>query len=549
MKKTSVFILLLLVFQTVFAQESPKRSELVESIEKIVDNRKYDSAISIIEKELPKYKKPDASRLHHLKGKSLYGIRKYDAALVSLRKAIESVNAQKEIDSITLIDANSIMGYCLADMGALNQAITYAKKSKLISSALDRKKEVSIINCDIATYFSDLNQYDSAIYYLNKAFEIDLITKDSANLVYDLGGLGYFKVMKKEYEEGIKYYNESLKYLKENDYRQRGTTYNNIGMAYLENEKYEDAEKYLFKSIAFHEKIKDSTKVMMRYMNLGILYIKTNKLDKALKYEQAAVKYFDKKKNSHLEVKSLIHLSKIYGKKSNDASQLKTAKKAKSLAEKKGYLAEVISANKQLINAYKKQNNFRSAFNLTRDNQVYIDSLSRNKHLQAINKLELKYVTEKKEQKIQELKLKNQIAESELYKAKTKQLIIALVAGAILIIVSVFYFLKRKQAILEKEASELRIDAIQKRFIELHKSPSELSVELDYEDLNNKLHNELSEREFEVLKLSLSGKTNNEISEALFLSVNTVKYHLKKIYPKLGVNSRKEAFKYILSLK
>lgn len=51
----------------------------------------------------------------------------------------------------------------------------------------------------------------------------------------------------------------------------------------------------------------------------------------------------------------------------------------------------------------------------------------------------------------------------------------------------------------------------------------------------------LSEREEEVLDLLIEGKTNRQIGEALFVSTNTVAFHIKKIYAKLHVNSRAEA--------
>jgi DNA-binding NarL/FixJ family response regulator len=51
----------------------------------------------------------------------------------------------------------------------------------------------------------------------------------------------------------------------------------------------------------------------------------------------------------------------------------------------------------------------------------------------------------------------------------------------------------------------------------------------------------LTPRETEVLDLLVEGKTNREIGEALFISVNTVAYHVKQIYEKLHVHSRAEA--------
>ena len=51
----------------------------------------------------------------------------------------------------------------------------------------------------------------------------------------------------------------------------------------------------------------------------------------------------------------------------------------------------------------------------------------------------------------------------------------------------------------------------------------------------------ISERELEVLQLLADGRTNKEIAQALYISINTVKSHLKSIYGKLGVNNRREA--------
>jgi LuxR family maltose regulon positive regulatory protein len=51
----------------------------------------------------------------------------------------------------------------------------------------------------------------------------------------------------------------------------------------------------------------------------------------------------------------------------------------------------------------------------------------------------------------------------------------------------------------------------------------------------------LTGRELEVLGLLAKGQTNQEIAQVLYLSVNTVKTHLKNIYAKLDVHSRRQA--------
>ena len=57
----------------------------------------------------------------------------------------------------------------------------------------------------------------------------------------------------------------------------------------------------------------------------------------------------------------------------------------------------------------------------------------------------------------------------------------------------------------------------------------------------NEEPNQLTEREIELLQWMVEGLSNKRIAQKLFISENTVKYHIRNILQKLGVQNRTEA--------
>lgn len=70
---------------------------------------------------------------------------------------------------------------------------------------------------------------------------------------------------------------------------------------------------------------------------------------------------------------------------------------------------------------------------------------------------------------------------------------------------------------------------------------------ISLKEVNKISMDELTQREFQVVLEICNGKSNLEISEVLFVSMNTVKTHLKNIFSKLDVKSRTELIHKIIS--
>lgn len=94
---------------------------------------------------------------------------------------------------------------------------------------------------------------------------------------------------------------------------------------------------------------------------------------------------------------------------------------------------------------------------------------------------------------------------------------------------------------LDKSASEEKILDSVKEIYEGGAPMSYKIAKLVVSSFQKKTETELTQREFDVLDLLCKGHSYKEIAYRLFITVGTVRHHIKNIYYKLHVHSKSEA--------
>ncbi len=98
--------------------------------------------------------------------------------------------------------------------------------------------------------------------------------------------------------------------------------------------------------------------------------------------------------------------------------------------------------------------------------------------------------------------------------------------------------------ILKKSPAQKLLEAIKEAYQGGAPFPGEIARKvLEYfkTPLKDSTQSELSDREKEVLEALVDGHGTKAIADKLFVSINTIRFHLRNIYNKLHVNSRTEA--------
>lgn len=493
---------------------------------------------------------PNLPEIKVFRADAYYYLNDLENSLDAYFAAIEALE-RSEINRSSLIqEVYSHIGFCYRELGLFDKALPHYLKSQQMARDNGDSVEVAIQAYNLGTVYFKLGELQSATEMLNEAYAIDLVRKDTSALGFDLTLMSDLQVSMKNFDQALDYSKEALQWLRNEgvNANSKGIRFSKVGNIFYLKNNLDSADRYLGYAQEEYEALGDSVRLATLWVTQAKVAIARENYREAIELAFRAKRWHVKNGyNSQVSyanltmIKALLQSGKFFEAEAVINENLKVAKDLQLLDD----LKETYWFLSELYDFQNKHKDSKEAFVKY---QMIKDSLISMEEKQKIKQLELTFKFDKIESENEILRLNNAVAAAQIEKDKLQimwliiSLAIALV-GSVLIIWLMYNRYQLKRKLLMAEISELRVQI--KSLLEGDTS----DLGLDAASLNDKLNNPLSVREFEILQYAISDLNNSQIAEKIFVSVNTVKYHLKNIYTKLGVSNRKQALEYVIKSK
>ncbi len=208
-------------------------------------------------------------------------------------KALEWAESVK--DTFLIVSSQNGIGNVYISYHDYEQAINYFQKSlKILNNGFSNRLSEAINNNNIGDCWLLLGNADSAKYYLEKSYQINIEIGSSVGQAICKNGLGNVSLHIGDFKEAIEYYNASLAINRESvSPYYIADNLKNLGNAYLQMNNFSLADKSLKEGLTITNEMGSRSQALDILENLSKLYNKNGKPQLALHYINEALAYKD----------------------------------------------------------------------------------------------------------------------------------------------------------------------------------------------------------------------------------------------------------------
>ncbi|MGB3453084.1 MAG: LuxR C-terminal-related transcriptional regulator [Moheibacter sp.] len=362
----------------------------------------------------------------------------------------------------------------------------------------ENRFEESIIKLENIINSDNSSPYDKYHAYLLKA--------QTYKRVFDY--LSTSKNLDLAYQEGMK-----------TDHKQEVETRIKIEKMFVEfdQQKYDNVRDIISDINPDGLKLVDGTTLAFYYNMLAAAEMQEGNYKKAEDILNQGIGLLDKNEPQHLPAVyiKLIELAEFTN---DEKAALDAFRKGLYFSDEYKMGIYKVNLYKQLSHFYVGRKDYKNAYNLFIIGSNLIGSYDAPSRSGKLNSVEKELMMARKD-----LELRND---------RNKLIFVSVLLIILFILICVLFQLfrvnRKSRKLVEQENDRIRA--------ELEKLTDELAKN-NYSEKDLSRYN-LTERQLEIIELIKAGKSNKEIAAELFISENTVKYHLKIIYSLLGIDNR-----------
>jgi signal transduction histidine kinase len=414
--------------------------------------------------------------------------------------------SKEYVDSLVLIaektkpDSNSVKAFTqlqdyFFDRGLYDSSLQYAIKALHLVEEADDKKSLGLARFRLGMNYTNLNNYDSAKHYLDKALEAAYKTKDTLLEVRCYNAFAYVYNYQSDYSSSIDYLMKAVHSIDGSHSAELKSmlpqTYSSISYNFLGGKQFAKAIEYGEKALLITGYPHENRYRVMVHLNIFDAYIKQNDIVTSKKYLDSAILInqsidnvilsamvannegyyyqsihdFEKAKvaylksyhlnksvgNRLLQSEAADNVADLYYKTKEYSEAGKYAQEGNEISKQLKLYQVVASTYNTLKNIAAHNGDYKKALAYAEQNKIYADSALNQETHKITLSLESKYQNQKKEREIAALTITN--TQNELEVVRRNRFLIAggIGASGALIILGLFYRNSRQKHLLAEQ--------------------------------------------------------------------------------------------------
>ena len=441
-------------------------------------------------------------------------------------------------------------------ISALEAVVYLAKQAGDYEKALDLSKEAIALARSIrdtllwadalnnkGNVLKDMLLLNPAIDAYFEAFNLWRLTDNAAGLAVAYGSVANAYFFEGDYRKSLEYNFKKLPITQNagNEW-ETSKAMNNIAMAYSNLGQHDSALFYMRESLELAKKLNYPEGLANCYHKMASAFLKTGNRDSALFYSSEAVSIAERINSPNLPKYELNRATALEREKRYSIA-LTIAKKAYTGAKLKNDNHTLRDASFLLNDIYYRLGQSDRAYPFLMEYIKLDDSISNMEYMRKVTRLDIQHQYEEKQkaaafeierskQQIEILNKTNQIKSQriKIFWILIMVIVLLSLAGAVIS----FLVISNQNHRIEQMKLQIRNYLLNPELKEKagsNEDPLGLLIE----------KYGLTRREAEIMELISTGIGNEEIAGKLFVSKNTVKFHIKNIFIKLNVKNRVQA--------